>query len=86
VIEGDVQQVTAREIEIIDSLVHGATAREIARQLDISFHTVRTHIRNIYLKVGVANRIELLRWRDASLLAGSRSGALEPESSISSRL
>lgn len=42
-------------------LVLGFTAREIAGDLGLSFHTVRTHIRNIYEKLGVANRVELVR-------------------------
>jgi len=56
--------VSEREAQIIKSLIVGATAREIAKELQISFHTVRTHIRNIYQKLGVANRIELLRWTE----------------------
>ena len=55
--------VTPRERQIIEALVRGATARELAEELRLSFHTVRTHVRNIYAKLGVANRIELLRWQ-----------------------
>ena len=54
-----------RERQIIEFLVVGATAREVANELELSPHTVRTHIRNIYMKLGLANRIELLRWRDS---------------------
>jgi DNA-binding CsgD family transcriptional regulator len=54
--------VSAREQQIIASLIVGATAREIANELRISVHTVRTHIRNIYSKTGVANRVELVLW------------------------
>ncbi|MBA3406090.1 MAG: helix-turn-helix transcriptional regulator [Gemmatimonadaceae bacterium] len=57
--------VTPRETEIIDQLVRGWTAREIASDLRISHHTVRTHIRNIYEKLGLGNRIDLLRWRES---------------------
>lgn len=60
----DETHVTAREHELIEHLVLGATARELATQFDVSFHTVRTHIRNIYRKLGVSNRLELLRWSD----------------------
>lgn len=56
--------VTKRERTIIDWLVCGATAREVAAELRLSPHTVRAHIRNVYAKLGVANRIELVRWRD----------------------
>lgn len=57
-----IKQVSHREMQIIESLVVGMTARELAAELGISFHTVRTHIRNIYSKLEVANRIELARW------------------------
>ena len=60
------RSISDREHEIIASLVVGATAQEISRELAISPHTVRTHIRNIYYKLGVANRIELLRWKLSS--------------------
>jgi DNA-binding CsgD family transcriptional regulator len=46
----------------VASLANGATAKEIAKELLISFHTVRAHIRNIYMKIGVCNRVELMRW------------------------
>jgi DNA-binding NarL/FixJ family response regulator len=59
----DPVRVTSRELQIIESLVHGWTAREVAVELGISWHTVRTHIRNIYEKVGVSNRVELVHWK-----------------------
>jgi DNA-binding NarL/FixJ family response regulator len=55
-----------REQLITEHLICGLTANEIADDLGISFHTVRTHIRNIYFKAGVANRIELMRWTMSS--------------------
>jgi DNA-binding NarL/FixJ family response regulator len=58
-------QVSPRELEVIDHLVEGCTARDVADLLHLSFHTVRTHIKNIYDKLGVINRIELLRWRES---------------------
>jgi DNA-binding NarL/FixJ family response regulator len=62
---GNVPTITRREHEVIEALVEGATAREVAEALGLSFHTVRTHIRNIYEKTGAANRIELLKWQYA---------------------
>ena len=46
----------------MSSLIVGATAREIARELELSFHTVRTHIRKIYAKIGICSRVELVNW------------------------
>ena len=51
---------TRREFDVVEQLLNGATAIEVASTLRLSFHTVRTHIRNVYEKLGVANRIELV--------------------------
>lgn len=50
---------TARQREIAELAAKGCTAPEIARHLDLSSHTVRTHVRNIYQALGVGNRVEL---------------------------
>ena len=47
---------TAREREILESMVQGKTKKEIAAILDLSFHTVDTHLRNIYQKLEVNTR------------------------------
>ncbi len=57
--------VTAREREILVKALHGYSMPNIAAQLGISPETVRTHMRNIYQKVGVSNKQELIRLIDA---------------------
>lgn len=57
--------VTAREREILVKALHGYSMPNIAAQLGISPETVRTHMRNIYQKVGVSNKQELIRLVDA---------------------
>ena len=47
---------TARETQILEAMVHGKTKKEIAAQLDLSFHTVDSHLRNIYQKLEVNTR------------------------------
>lgn len=47
-----------RELEVLALLVQGKTNREIAEELLISLPTVKTHLRNIYGKLGAANRAE----------------------------
>ena len=53
-----------RQLEIAEYAAAGATASEIARQLDISVHTVRQHIKEVYRRLNVANRIELSKTLD----------------------
>jgi DNA-binding NarL/FixJ family response regulator len=47
---------TAREREILQLLVEGMTIAQIAERLIVSYHTVDTHIRNIYGKLHVHTR------------------------------
>lgn len=51
--------ISEREGEIITLLVEGLSNQQIAKQLYISPNTVKTHIKNIYAKVGVNNRLQL---------------------------
>jgi DNA-binding NarL/FixJ family response regulator len=54
------QQVTHREWEILQFLSKGYRYKDIANELFISVDTVRSHIRNIYQKLEVNNKIEAL--------------------------
>ena len=47
---------TDREKDILKLLVDGHTKRKIADELFISFHTVNTHLKNIYSKLQVNSR------------------------------
>ena len=49
---------TAREKEILNELIRGASYKEIASDLNISIHTVNNHIRKIYEKMRVHSRGE----------------------------
>ena len=50
---------TARESDVVGSIVAGLTNREIAENFSISEQTVKHHLRNIFDKLGVSNRLEL---------------------------
>ncbi len=47
---------TKRELEVMSGLVAGQTDRTIAASLNISAHTVRSHIKNIFQKLGVGTK------------------------------
>ncbi|OUC08822.1 hypothetical protein RY27_06700, partial [Litorilinea aerophila] len=47
---------TVRELEVLALIATGASDRQIADQLFISLHTVKTHVRNILAKLHAANR------------------------------
>lgn len=49
-------EITRAEKEILRLLVEGEPKKHIAHQLGVSFHTVDTHLRNIYSKLQVHSR------------------------------
>lgn len=49
-----------REREVLDLLLQGKSNKEIDGELFISAHTVRNHVHNIYEKLGVGSRLELM--------------------------
>ncbi|WP_322974104.1 LuxR C-terminal-related transcriptional regulator [Larsenimonas rhizosphaerae] len=53
---------THRELEILRLLGTGASNTEIANQLFVSEHTVKSHLYNIFRKLKVKNRIQAMNW------------------------
>jgi|GEM_PF-6193411 len=53
--------ISDREREIFECILQGLTNKEIQKRLFISPHTVKNHNYNLYKKLGVGNRGELLR-------------------------
>jgi LuxR family maltose regulon positive regulatory protein len=62
--EGDasrlVEQPTKRELEILTLVATGSSNTEIADQLYVSNNTVKYHLKNLYGKLGVNNRVKLI--------------------------
>lgn len=58
---------TQREVEIIGLLGTGASNTEIADQLFVSEHTVKSHLYNIFRKIKVHNRIQAMNWARQNL-------------------
>lgn len=51
---------TERERQLVMHLIEGASNKEIADRMEISISTVKTHLQNIYGKLGVNNRMALV--------------------------
>ena len=46
-------RLTRREIDVLRLIAHGCTYQQVADQLGVSLHTVGSHIKNAYRKLGV---------------------------------
>ena len=58
---------TDREIEVLRVMATGAKNTEIADQLNLSPHTIKTHIYNIFKKINASNRLQAVNWAQANL-------------------
>lgn len=52
------QSLTPRERVVLSLLARGGANAQIARELVVSEETVKTHLKHVYRKLGVANRAE----------------------------
>ena len=52
------EQLSERELDILNLIAIGLTNQEIANKLFISLNTVKTHMKNIYAKLNVHNRTQ----------------------------
>ena len=57
---------TDSELTVVHLIAQGATNRDVATELHISPHTVKTHVHNAFAKLGVTSRAQL-----AQLMRGS---------------
>lgn len=58
---------TAREVEILNLIATGAKNTDIASNLCLSVHTIKTHIYHIYKKIDVSNRMQAVNWASNNL-------------------
>ena len=56
------EELSKREVEILTNMADGKNSAEIASLLFISTSTVKKHIENIYRKLHIKSRVELLLW------------------------
>lgn len=54
---------TPRETEMLDQLAQGWSNKQIGRNLDISEATVKSHLMNLFRKLGARNRTDAVRIR-----------------------
>jgi ATP/maltotriose-dependent transcriptional regulator MalT len=57
---------TDAELKVINLIAEGATNRSVAEQLHLSPHTVKTHLRNAFGKLGVTSRAQLTQFTHRS--------------------
>lgn len=53
------QPLSLREVDVLKYLNEGSSNKEISEKLFISSNTVKTHIRNIYTKLNINNRLDV---------------------------
>jgi DNA-binding CsgD family transcriptional regulator len=50
---------TDSELKVVNLIARGATNRDVATQLHLSLHTVKTHVHNAFAKLGINSRAQL---------------------------
>jgi len=55
-------ELTERESTVLGEVAAGATSREIGQHLDISENTVNFHLKNIFSKLHLRNRAQVVAW------------------------
>jgi DNA-binding NarL/FixJ family response regulator len=57
-----VDELTPRELEVVKLIAEAHTNREIAEVLSLSEKTVESHRANVLAKLGMRDRVELVRY------------------------
>jgi DNA-binding NarL/FixJ family response regulator len=60
IVANKVEQLSSREIEIISLIRQGLSNKEVAEKLFISTDAIKYHVKNIYRKLQISNRSELI--------------------------
>ncbi len=61
-IDPELDQLTAREREVLRQIARGYSYKQVASRLSISIKTVETHVSAVLRKLQLSNRHELARW------------------------
>jgi len=65
-VSGKIKSLSIQEYKIFEFLKDGHSNKEIARQMNIEISTVKSHVNNIYLKLGVNSRKEIFYFKQIS--------------------
>lgn len=68
-------RLTARETELLQLLARGCTYSQISDRLGVSLHTVESHVKNVYRKLGVHSARAAV-WRAVELRLFGEPGGL----------
>jgi DNA-binding NarL/FixJ family response regulator len=68
---GHMQELTAREREILTAVARGLSNKAISQELWVTEQTVKFHLTNVYRKLGVPSRTAAVRYAHEHGLAGS---------------
>ena len=60
---------TKREVEILNMIGAGKSNKEIAEELSISYWTVKNHVNNLFIKLGIHTRAEAIHFAISMKLA-----------------
>ena len=80
-----IERLTPRELEILQRMANGDSPEQIAEDLHMSRHTLRTHTQNVLTKLGVHSKLEAIvaaiRYGKVRTIDLPESAEIEPESS-----
>jgi LuxR family transcriptional regulator of csgAB operon len=69
---GESVELTRMEKETLQVMVGGASNVDIATALNLSPHTVKTHLYNLFRKIRVRNRVQAVSWALTNLVPAER--------------
>lgn len=75
---GDEHVLSPREAEVLALICQGLSNQEITERAFIGINTVKTHIRTLYRKIGVASRTQAVVWGHAHGFRPDHSRDLDP--------
>lgn len=76
----DCEELSARELFVVSQIARGYEIKEIANLLFLSEQTITTHLKNIYEKLGIHRKVELVSWYFTKLINGNGRERQRPKS------